>query len=216
MLYTTNNIFCTLLFQASMPLQYWVESLHTTTYLLYHLPTKTIIASCPYTALYNKPPNYEHLWVFGCACYTILSVTPPHNLTPCSIRWVFISYSLDLKGYRCLDLSTNHIVIFRHVIFDEAYFPFVASPPITNDYEFSSEMDPMHTPIGTRLSACTSTTKASGPTAPPGGPTACPTRDSMTPFGSLTAPPGGLTTRVADGGSPTSRVAEAEGLTGPL
>jgi hypothetical protein len=76
-------------------------------------------------------------------------------------------------------------------------------------------MDPMHTPIRTRLSACTLMTKAGGPTAPPGGPTACPTRDSTTPFGSLTAPPEGLTARVADVGSPTSCVAEAEGLTAP-
>jgi hypothetical protein len=61
MLHTTTNIVHTLLFQASMPPQYWVESLHTATYLLNRLPMKTIIASYPYTTLYNTPPTYDHL-----------------------------------------------------------------------------------------------------------------------------------------------------------
>jgi hypothetical protein len=58
---TMNNIVHTLLFQASMTAQYWVESLHTATYLLNHLLTKAITASCPYTTLYNTSPTYEHL-----------------------------------------------------------------------------------------------------------------------------------------------------------
>jgi transposase InsO family protein len=47
MMHTTNNIIHTLLFQASMPPHYWIESLHTTTYLLNRYPTKTIIAPAP-------------------------------------------------------------------------------------------------------------------------------------------------------------------------
>jgi hypothetical protein len=47
MMRTTNNIVRTLLFQASMPPHYWVESLHTTTYLLNRFPTKTITAPAP-------------------------------------------------------------------------------------------------------------------------------------------------------------------------
>jgi hypothetical protein len=57
MLCTTNNIIHTLLFQASMPPQYWVESLHTTTHLLNHLLINIITASCHYIALYNTTPT---------------------------------------------------------------------------------------------------------------------------------------------------------------
>jgi hypothetical protein len=151
---------------------YWVESLHTATYLLNHLPTKTIIASCPYTILYNTPPTYEHLRTLRYACYPNLSVTASHKLAPHSTWCVFIGYSLDHKGYRCLDLSTNHIMISRHVIFDEACFPFVVSPHPTNDYEFLSKMDPVLSPIGTCLSTSTLTTTARGLTVPSGGLTA--------------------------------------------
>jgi hypothetical protein len=134
-----------------MPQQYWIESLHTTTYLLNHLSTKTIIASCPYTALYNTPPTYEHLQIFGCACYPNLSVAAPHKLAPCSTRCVFIGYSSYHKGYCCLDLSTNRVMISRHIMFDEACFPETALPPLTNDYDFLPEMDPVLSPIGTCL-----------------------------------------------------------------
>jgi hypothetical protein len=65
MLRTTNNMIRTLLLQASMPPRYWVDALHTSTYLLNCLPTKTVRASCPFAALYNTPPTYERLRVFG-------------------------------------------------------------------------------------------------------------------------------------------------------
>jgi hypothetical protein len=153
MLRTTNNMICTLLIQASMPPRYWVDALHTTTYLLNCLPTKTVRASCPFAALYNTPPTYEQLRVFGCACYPNLAATAtaPHKLAPRSTKCVFLGYSTEHKGYRCLDLSTNRVLTSRHIVFDEACFPFAASPPRTNDFDFLSEMDPTPSPIGTRL-----------------------------------------------------------------
>jgi hypothetical protein len=168
MVRTTNNIVRTLLFQASMPPQYWVKSLHTITHLLNRLPTKNITASCPYIALYNTLSTYEHLRVFRCAYYPNMSATAPHKLASCPTWCAFIGYSTDHKGYRCLDLSTNRIVIFRHVVFDEGCFPFVTSPPLTNDYEFLS-------PIETRLNAGTPVTLTADLTVPPSGPTTCPT-----------------------------------------
>jgi hypothetical protein len=46
MLHTTNNMIHILLLQASMAPHYWVDALHTSTYLLNCLPTKTVCASC--------------------------------------------------------------------------------------------------------------------------------------------------------------------------
>jgi hypothetical protein len=53
---TTNNMIHSLLFQASFPVRYWIDALHTTTYLLNHLPSKTIHESCPYVALHGVAP----------------------------------------------------------------------------------------------------------------------------------------------------------------
>jgi hypothetical protein len=134
-LHTINNMIRSLLFQASFPTRYWVEGLHTATYLLNCLPNKTIYESCPYVALHDVAPSYEHLRVFGCACYSNLSVQTPHKLVPQSTRCVFLRYFVDHKGYRCLDLSTNNIIVFRNVVFDEVDFPFAASPRLTNDLD---------------------------------------------------------------------------------
>jgi hypothetical protein len=144
---STNNVMRSLLFQASLPACYWVESLHTTTFLLNRLPTKTISASCPYFALFGTTPTYEHLRVFCCICYLSMSATAPHKLAPRSARFVFLGYSDHHKGYRCL-------VIFRHVVFDEAVFPFATSPHPTDNLDFLlSGETPMVPPIGTPLLA---------------------------------------------------------------
>jgi hypothetical protein len=133
-LLTINNITRFLLFQAFMPARYWVEGLHTAMYLLNRFPCKAISVSCPYVALYSVAPSYEHLRVFGCVCYPNLSTQAAHKLVPRSTCCVFLGYSADHKGYRCLDLSTNNIIMSQHV-FDEAVFPFAASPCLTNDLD---------------------------------------------------------------------------------
>jgi hypothetical protein len=154
-LHTINNMICSLLFQASMPTCYWVEGLHTTTYLLNRLPCKVINISCPYVTLYGVTPSYKHLRVFSCVCYPNLSAQAAHKLAPRSTRCVFLGYSADHKGYRRLDLSTNNIVVVsRHVVFDEAVFPFIASPRLTNDLDIFLQDDaPSAAPMLAPLSA---------------------------------------------------------------
>ena len=121
---TVNNIMRSLLFQASLPPVYWADSLHTATYLLNRHPTKTLDGRTPFFALYGTQPSYTHLRVFGCACYSNLSSTAPHKLSPRSSLCVFLGYTSDHKGYRCLDLHSNRIIVSRHVVFDETLFSF--------------------------------------------------------------------------------------------
>jgi hypothetical protein len=79
---TLNNITRSLLFQASLPPSYWVEALHTATYLLNRRPSKTLAHQTPYAALHDSPPSYTHLCVFGCKCYPNMSATAAHKLAP--------------------------------------------------------------------------------------------------------------------------------------
>jgi hypothetical protein len=106
-----NNVIRTLLIQASLPKRYWAKGLYTTTYLLNCLSTMTIQAICPHLALFGSAPSYEHLHVFGYTCYPNTAATTPHKLSPRSTRCVFLGYSADHKGYRCLDLSTNRLIV---------------------------------------------------------------------------------------------------------
>ncbi|GKA55636.1 ribonuclease H-like domain-containing protein, partial [Tanacetum coccineum] len=135
MLRTLNNITRTLLFQAHIPPSYWVEALNMAAHLLNILPSTAINNEIPFTKLHNKPPTYDHLRVFGCLCYPHISFD--HKLQPRSTACVFLGYPALHRGYRCLDLSTNKIIISRHVIFDEDQFPFGSMTPDTPpSYDF--------------------------------------------------------------------------------
>jgi hypothetical protein len=218
-----------LLFQASLLACYWAESLYTVTYILNLLPTKAISAPTPYFALFGTTPSNAHLRVFGCACYPNTSAIAPHKLAPCSCRCVFLGYSSDHKGYRCLDLTTNRMLISRHVIFDKSSFPFASSDPPLNDlnslFSSSPTVCPIVLPYPSSIAgtlepvaaphaalAPQSTPRAA--TAPPLGPGA-PTRTSRSAPDSATRGPGALCLRHTRPRRPRSRHAQPRRLRPP-
>jgi histone deacetylase 1/2 len=121
---TINDIVRTLLFQASMPPKFCVESLHTATHLLNRLPTKAISAPSSFFTLFSTPPTYSDLRTFGCLCYPNIAATMSHKLSHRSVSCVFLRYASNHRGYRCMDIESHHIIISQHVIFDETRFPF--------------------------------------------------------------------------------------------
>jgi hypothetical protein len=147
-IHSINNVIRTLLIQASLPGRYWAEGLHTAIYLLNRLPTKASQIVCLYIALFGSALSYEHLRVFGCACYPNTATITPHKLAPRSTQCVLLGYFSDHKGYHCLDLSTNHLIVSRHVVFDEDSFPLATSPNPT-DLVFLCESGSTVSTIGT-------------------------------------------------------------------
>ncbi|PKU85167.1 Retrovirus-related Pol polyprotein from transposon TNT 1-94 [Dendrobium catenatum] len=123
----------TLMHTASVPLTHWPEAALTSVYLINRMPSANTRNMSPFELLHNIKPTYNHLSTFGCTCYPLL---PPHNrhkLQPKSKSCVFFGYSDQYKGCKCLDISTNKILISRHVTFDELSFPFQThNPPITH------------------------------------------------------------------------------------
>jgi hypothetical protein len=160
-----NNIIRTLLIQASLPRRYWAEGFHTATYLLNRLSTTAIQAMCRHLAVFGSAPSNEHLRIFGCACYPNTAATAPHKLSPRSTRCVFLGYSVDHKGYRYLDLLTNHLIVFRHVVFDEVSIPLAASPNPTN-LSFLFGSGSTASTIGTRLTTVGTSTPTPCRTTP--------------------------------------------------
>jgi hypothetical protein len=206
MIRTTTNMLRCLLFQASLPGSYWAEALHTTTHLLNRLPSKAVRHPTPHFALYGTTPSYDHLRVFGCACYPNTSATAPHKLSPRSTRCLFLGYSPDHKGYRCLDLTSHRIIISCHVIFDEDVFPLAGStPPI--DLDSLLESDPIPPPPpAPRLAPRAATTTSSAPRAAPSTPPA-PRAAPPTPPAPRAAPSIPPAPRAAQSTPPATRVA---------
>ncbi|GJU79735.1 ribonuclease H-like domain-containing protein [Tanacetum coccineum] len=163
MLRTINNLIRTLLFQAHMPPSYWVEALNMAAHLLNILPSTAINNEIPFIKLYNQTPTYEHLRVFGCLCYPHVDVS--HKLEPRSTPCIFLGYPANHRGYRCLDLASNKIIISRHVRFDEDIFPFgnvTSSNKPTYDF--------LLPPIQSRTNVPTTPPITPHPTTPPTSP----------------------------------------------
>ncbi|KAJ9553280.1 hypothetical protein OSB04_017325 [Centaurea solstitialis] len=134
---TINNTLRTSLIQASLPPQFWVEALLSSVHTFNLLPSTTIQYKTPFEVLFGFFPTYSHLRVFGCLCYPNTSPTSAHKLAPRSSACVYLGPSTDHRGYRCLDLITQKVIISRHVNFDETHFPFpdFQPRPSSEDYD---------------------------------------------------------------------------------
>lgn len=130
MIRTINNAIRTLLFQTHLSPSYWVEALNVTTHVLNILPSSSIGNQTPHFILFNQTPTYSHLHIFGCLCFPNINYTTTNKLAPRSTPCLFLGYPLHQRGYRCLDLKTNRIIISRHVVFDEHTFPKAETPSL--------------------------------------------------------------------------------------
>ena len=83
----------------------------------------------PWFKLYGHNPDIFSLKVFGCACYPYLRPYSHHKLNHRTTECIFLGYSNVSKGYLCLDLLTNKLYIYRHVLFNEHKFPFPFTSP---------------------------------------------------------------------------------------
>jgi hypothetical protein len=117
----------TLLASASLPQKYWDEAFLTATYLINRLPSPTTSNKSPLELLFKQTPDYTFLKNFGCACWPHLHPYNTHKMDFRSTRCIFLGYSLNHKGYKCLDPTTNRLYIARNVVFDENSFPYATS-----------------------------------------------------------------------------------------
>ena len=76
--------------------------------------------------------------VFGCACYPLLQPYTKHKLEFQSKQCIFLGYSSNHKGYKCLDPSKNRIYISRNVVFDEKLFPALDTSSNSSPASYSS------------------------------------------------------------------------------
>ncbi|KAJ9544883.1 hypothetical protein OSB04_024590 [Centaurea solstitialis] len=127
----------TLCHASSLPPKFWVEALLSSVHTFNLLPSTTIQYKTPFEVLFGFFPTYSHLRVFGCLCYPNTSPTSAHKLAPRSSACVYLGPSSDHRGYRCLDLRTQKVIISHHVNFDETHFPFpeFQPRPSSEDYD---------------------------------------------------------------------------------
>ena len=119
----------TLLAHASMPLKFWDEAFLTAVFLINRLPSRVINNETPFYRLFGKEPEYTSLRTFGCACWPHLRPYNTKKLAFHSKQCVFLGYSNQHKGFKCLDPKEGRVYISRDVTFDEHVFPFASLHP---------------------------------------------------------------------------------------
>ena len=114
-----------------MPISYWGECVLTTVYIISRLPSSILANKTPFEKLYNKPPSFVHLKVFGCLFF---SSTLSHNISkfdPRSIPCVFLGFPFSVKGYMRLCFLSFHPLILiplTQILLFLTFFPFYILP----------------------------------------------------------------------------------------
>lgn len=118
-----------MLAHSSLPLKFWDEAFLTTTYIINRLPTPSLSNLTPYQILFQKPPTYSHLKVFGCTCFPNLKPYNSHKLQFRFVKRTCLGYSNKHKGYRCLApygkiyiswmfyLMKHHLLLLKHPLY---------------------------------------------------------------------------------------------------
>ncbi|KAL1203338.1 Retrovirus-related Pol polyprotein from transposon TNT 1-94 [Cardamine amara subsp. amara] len=114
----------TLLFDRSVPKQYWGDAVMTACYLINRLPTIHLGSISPYEVLNKATPFIDHLRVFGCVCYVFVPEAQRNKLEPKSTKCMFIGYSPTQNGYKCYNPTTKWVHVSREVRFleEKGYF----------------------------------------------------------------------------------------------
>ena len=63
------NVARSLLFQASLPVRFWGESVLAAAHLINRTPSKVLQGKSPYECLYEKRPTYDDIKMFGCLSF---------------------------------------------------------------------------------------------------------------------------------------------------
>lgn len=113
----------TLLAQANLPLKFWNNACLTATYLIDGMPTPLLAIQSPFYLLYHFHLDYKFLKDFGCACYPYLRPYSSHKFNFHSHECLFLGYSSNHKGYKCL-APNGRLYISKDVIFNESKFPY--------------------------------------------------------------------------------------------
>jgi hypothetical protein len=112
-----------------MPLKFWDEAYLTATFLINRTLSRVIGYQTPMERVFGQAPNYSLLRTFGWACWPNLRPYNTQKLAFRSTHCVFLGYSNQHRGYKCLEPKSGRVYISQDVIFDETVFPFSSLHP---------------------------------------------------------------------------------------
>ncbi|CAL2255541.1 unnamed protein product [Prunus armeniaca] len=111
------------------------------------MPSYVLHNQSPYFRLFGHHPDLASLRIFGTAVYPYLRHYNVHKLQLRTTQCVFLGYSPGYKGVICYNRITAKCVISRHVLHDEAIFPFKQINPgicgQSSQFSYTASMAPV-------------------------------------------------------------------------
>jgi hypothetical protein len=104
----------------SLPQILWVGELNCATYIQNKYAHISIKDKTPYEAWSGLKPEVTHFRIFGARAWARIPSENQKALDPQRIKRVFVGYPDGVKGYKLIDLSSDHIIIVRSVQIDES------------------------------------------------------------------------------------------------
>jgi len=93
--------------EKNLPNYFWAEAVATIVYIVNRTPTTVVHGMTPEEKFTGKKPDVSHFRVFRCIIYVHVLDEKRSKLDPKAKKCIFIGYSLEQKGYRCFNLSTQ-------------------------------------------------------------------------------------------------------------
>jgi len=88
------------------------------------LPSSALKFESPYFMLHGNHPTYSSLRVFGSKCFPYTWDSKQNKFDPKTVLCIFVGYNDKHKGYKCFHPSSKKMIISRHVVFNESFFPY--------------------------------------------------------------------------------------------
>jgi len=91
---------------ANLPISFWGDALLTATYIVNHVPSKSVSAM-PYELWHGRKPFLDHLHPWGSAGYVHNPTHEHGKLGPRATKMVFMRYPEHSKGYVMFGKHSN-------------------------------------------------------------------------------------------------------------
>lgn len=79
-------------FQTGLPLRYWGECVMAAVYIINRLPTLVLVNKTPYECLFNEPPDYNVMKIFGCLAFACNPTNSGDEFAPTGVPCIFMGY----------------------------------------------------------------------------------------------------------------------------
>ena len=99
------NVGRALRFHANLPIYFWGESILTAAHLINRTPTPLLNHKTPYELLFNRPPSYDAIKVFGSLFFAYNHRSKGDKFESWSHKCMFVGYPLGKKGWELFDLD---------------------------------------------------------------------------------------------------------------